>query len=351
MNARSFSISVVLFALILFGTPVWAEEDTSQASDAPPAETISVVTADDVDLEAEAPPAEATDSMVPESIVPQAENPETESADAFYQDSEEADALEEARLAWEAENLADYEKAEKLGIESKEKMGAMAMGGPGELASGTSSDAEQFPLGDRQAGSYGHSYSIKVPPGRNGMAPNIKLVYSSHRKNSWLGVGWDINMGAIRRAMKKGVDLTGDDYVYERNGGSSELVDRTSDWGANYYGAKVESGFTKYYKNPSTGGFEATGRGGTTYYFGTTVASRQTSTSNQVFKWCLDKVQDTNGNYMTLTYGKYSGEIYLARIDYTGHTSDSTTTNYISFLRQYRTDDLVSFKTNFSVRT
>ena len=57
-------------------------------------------------------------------------------------------------------------------------------------------------------------------------------------------------------------------------------------------------------------------KNGATYYFGTASASRQDNTYG-VFKWCLDKVQDSNSNYMTITYWKDQGEIYLSRIDYT----------------------------------
>lgn len=38
----------------------------------------------------------------------------------------------------------------------------------------------------------------------------------------------------------------------------------------------------------------------------------------KVFKWCLDKVVDLNGNYLTITYSKDRGQIYPKRIEYTG---------------------------------
>ena len=90
------------------------------------------------------------------------------------------------------------------------------------------------------------------------------------------------------------------------------LVSR-SDWGSNYYGAKKEGRLSKYYYNSSTGGWVVTSKNGTTYYYGTTSASRQDFNSGaNVFKWCLDKVQDLNGNTMTVTYYKDQGEILSA---------------------------------------
>jgi len=192
------------------------------------------------------------------------------------------------------------------------------------------------------------SIPIIVPPGRKGIEPRISLNYNSNTKNGWIGVGWGLDMGSIQRNTKRGVDYNANDYVITVNGSASELVSR-GDWGTNYYGAKIEGTFSRYYKNSSTGGWEVTTKDGTKYYYGTTAASRQDSGTN-VFKWCLDKVQDTNGNYLTVTYWKDQGEIYLDRIDYTGNGS-LPTTNYVKFYLESRTDAPVMYTANFSVKT
>jgi hypothetical protein len=64
----------------------------------------------------------------------------------------------------------------------------------------------------------------------------------------------------------------------------------------------------------------------------------------------LDKVQDTNGNYMTITYWKDQGEIYLDRIDYTGNASLSPT-NYVKFYLESRNDKPPMYTTNALVET
>jgi RHS repeat-associated protein len=198
---------------------------------------------------------------------------------------------------------------------------------------------------------------IEVPPGRGGITPNLTLAYRNMQKNGWLGVGWDLDMGAIQRATKFGVTypatLPGTDFVAMVNGAASELVSR-GDWGANYFGAKIEGQFSKYYYNPVTGGWEVTAKTGTKYYYGSTSASRQDSGS-QVFKWCLDKVQDKNGNYMTVSYFKENGEIYLDRIDYTGNANSTplSPTNYVKFYRDdgSRPDASDMYVPNFRVKT
>ena len=55
---------------------------------------------------------------------------------------------------------------------------------------------------------------IIVPPGRGGVAPRLVLRYNSYRGNGWLGVGWDLDLGAIQRATKHGVSYSAHDYVF-----------------------------------------------------------------------------------------------------------------------------------------
>ncbi|MBI5343478.1 MAG: VCBS repeat-containing protein [Deltaproteobacteria bacterium] len=195
------------------------------------------------------------------------------------------------------------------------------------------------------------SIPIEVPPGRNSMAPNLALTYLSQRGNGWVGVGWNIDMGAIQRSTKFGVHYNDNAFVAIANGSSSDLVPR-GDWGVNYYGAKIEGAFLKYFDNTATGGgWVVTAKNGTKYYYGSTSASRQDNNSaSTVFKWCLDKVQDTNGNYMTVSYVKDQGEIYLDRIDYTGNSGLSPT-NYVKFHREgpYNAPDM--YVPNFRVKT
>ena len=69
------------------------------------------------------------------------------------------------------------------------------------------------------------------------------------------------------------------------------------------------------------------------YYYGSKSDTRQDFVNGtKVFKWCLDKVIDTNGNYMTVSYTKDQGEVYPDRIDYTGNAAAGLSpTNYVKF--------------------
>jgi len=155
-------------------------------------------------------------------------------------------------------------------------------------------------------------------------------------------------MGAIQRSVKFGVDYSNNSYVAVANGSSSELVPR-GDWGSNYYGAKIEGGFLKYYYNSTTDGWEVIAKNGTKYFYGSTLESRQYKTPNLIYKWCLDKVEDRNGNYMSINYAQDQGEIYLDRIDYTGNASLSPS-NYVKFYREMRSDAPIMYYGNFSAK-
>jgi hypothetical protein len=57
-------------------------------------------------------------------------------------------------------------------------------------------------------GSLIYDYPLTVPPGRNGMQPNLKLSYSSQpaQQNGQLGYGWSVNIPYIERMNKLGTD-------------------------------------------------------------------------------------------------------------------------------------------------
>jgi len=236
----------------------------------------------------------------------------------------------------------DKDKAKDSKSSATTSMSMMSSGGGGgpEGVSVPIPDTFQF------TGAATIRIPIIVPPGRNGMQPNLSLVYNSYQRNGWIGVGWSLDMGSIQRSTKRGLDYNGTDFVASLNGSSSELIHVSG----GDYGAKIEESFSKYQLISATAGWVVTAKDGKKYNYGRTSDSRQENTQG-VFKWCLDKVEDTNGNFMTITYSKDQGEIYLDKIEYTHHPNLEGT-NFVAFhLEEGRPDSFAQYVTQSGVTT
>ncbi len=197
-------------------------------------------------------------------------------------------------------------------------------------------------------GTSSFSFPIAVPQGRAGIQPNLTLVYSSSTRNSIFGMGWNLDFGSIELSTKNGVpkyDGT-DNYVIIQNGSPQDLV---YDAGVGFYRPKIESGaFMKIAK--VTNGWLITDKKGSKYFFGQTNNSRQFDPANtaHIFKWTLDRVEDINGNYMTITYQTFDNQLFPQYVDYTGNVGTSEATfARISFELEDRTDPTLSYMTGF----
>ena len=209
-------------------------------------------------------------------------------------------------------------------------------------------------------GSLRYSIPILVPTGRKGMEPKPALTYRNSQKNGWLGIGWELDAGAIERSAKKGINYVGDDYILRMRGAAIELI---NDNGS--YHAKIENNFFRIKKLSAGDGrayWEVTDKSGLRYFFGQAIESRQDDpgdpTQNilpdpdKIYKWCLDRIEDPSGNYIEFSYFKHEGQIYLDQIDYTRHDT-ALPTNSVKFLRDNgtRPDAPVMYRLNFPVRT
>ncbi len=211
---------------------------------------------------------------------------------------------------------------------------------------------EQFQV-EPSSGSANLTIPIAVPSGRKGIQPNISLMYNSGSGNGPLGVGWSLELGSIQRSTKKGVphyDNT-DTFVFVQSGSSQELVNISG----NEYRPKIEGAFMKF-SYQGTSGWILTDKKGTKYCFGTTQSSQQydPNNSSRIFKWCLDKVEDLSGNYMSIEYYPNDGtnQIYPHYIYYTSKTGipDSASAR-VEFTYQPRPDTIKNYLFGFKVLT
>lgn len=206
----------------------------------------------------------------------------------------------------------------------------------------------KIPLPDLLTGSFDHAIPITVPPGRKGMQPALALNYHSSNANSWVGLGFSLNPGYIVRSTRLGPSTyndTQDTFYFITDAGTTELVNLID----NLYQAKVESGFTKFFKELD-GSWRVLGKDGSILRFGQDSNSKEISNSG-TFAWYLTKVIDINGNYIQYNYTKDQGKAYLSHIDYTGNENGTTPTNSVEFTLESRTDISSSYISTSKIAT
>ncbi|MBF0106549.1 MAG: hypothetical protein HQM16_14635 [Deltaproteobacteria bacterium] len=210
------------------------------------------------------------------------------------------------------------------------------VGGSSSSGGGQTVQADEF------TGAATYSVSLPVPPARGAIEPQINLHYNSYRKdpNSWVGYGWELDVGYIERTPKSGIiDYTEGHSFQIKLGSVSEslrlISSNLSDSALSSYGieptpnirvdeyqAKIESAFNIYLHLRTvtdTGVIKDKGwiiidKSGTRYYLGSTAAGREetsrcttggttTCASKRVAKWYLESVVDASNNRLAVTYG------------------------------------------------
>jgi len=244
---------------------------------------------------------------------------------------------------------------------------------PGNLAPSGSHSVSLY------TGAFTYSYPIAVPPGRQGIQPELQLVYNSQASNGWLGIGWDLSVGSIQRTTKNGIPKyvdAQDQFQLSVQGQSQDLIvmgSGTDTLGTfTEYRAQLENNFTRfrYYAIPKE--WRAWSKDGKCLLFKGLALN---STKNQYAYWGLHRVSDPHGNYMQINYpdpvpptiyttqpiGKYSaaavggvgGSVsYLpVSIEYTGNNNLFVAPKHqIKFFYEARPDPLTFYRAGYEQR-
>ncbi len=197
------------------------------------------------------------------------------------------------------------------------------------------------------------SYPIEIPPGRNGMHPQLAVQYNSSGGNGWMGVGWDLPMQTVSIDTRWGVprySSTEETETYLLNGEQltpvahrDTLQPRTAD---KIFHTRIEGQFRKIIRHgdlPDNYWWEVIDKNGTRFFYGggpdtnggsggPTTNSTLVDASGNIGKWSLREVRDTNGNFTKYTCvresdsglgdgtgGVQGSQLYLQTITYSGH--------------------------------
>lgn len=189
---------------------------------------------------------------------------------------------------------------------------------------------------DVSGGAASYSIPINLPPGINGIVPEISINYNSASGKGLLGFGWHISgTSEIRRGNKNhvfdgwpdAVNLTSNDRLfldgqgmYPYNGGNLQSQ--------SLYKTQQES-FQRI-EMLTSGGFEVQEKNGLKRLYGINNDRRINLSpgqgqSNVPYVWLLERVVDINGNYIEYEYDNdsYKNEAPIKKIRYTGNIEET----------------------------
>jgi RHS repeat-associated protein len=163
------------------------------------------------------------------------------------------------------------------------------------------------------------SYPIQLPPGRNGMQPQLGLSYDSSGGIGWVGLGWDLATAAVTVDTRWGVpryEAAAETETYGLNGVQLTPVAHRGQPAARtpekLFHARVEGQFRKIVRHgtgPTNYWWEVTDKDGTRSFYGgnpdtggPAADSRLTDGNGNVFMWALRETRDLHGNGVSYTY-------------------------------------------------
>lgn len=254
---------------------------------------------------------------------------------------------------------ASWSAADKSGV------GASAInlpGGPGSISGLGGSFEASLNSG---VGSY--SVAIDIPPGVNGLTPQIALSYSSGGGNGMCGMGWSLPCDFVQRNTEDGLPSYGADEGYIASTGE-DLVRIFDDarWpDREFYLQRRENALTRYEMKTAAAPdgqdyWEAVGKDGTQLIFGVSVEARVSDPGDpsHIYRWMLEEVVDPFGNRMTYHWFKDGNQPYLQEIRYAYQDPQSTVYNSVHFIydntlstEQQRPDVLSDYRTTFELVT
>lgn len=215
---------------------------------------------------------------------------------------------------------------------------------------------------DEFSGAAALGYGFDLPPGRNGIQPQLSISYHSQNQDheNLAGFGWSLNIPEISRSMRLGSDrmYSVNEYNLKLEGKAVTLLPISlSDGVHGLFGAEVEDNFWQA-NFELNGSWRIRTKSGLSYNFGSSTTSRQED-AVKVYKWLLENIEDQHGNTVEYEYYKDSGQIYPSRIIYTNNKGNKDGQNEVRFQPFYqgpaaaniRPDKIFSYQPGFYSET
>jgi RHS repeat-associated protein len=205
-------------------------------------------------------------------------------------------------------------------------------------------------------GAFNFSIPIPVPPGIQGMQPDLTLAYSSQQSNGVLGTGWSLaGLPAIERAKRtRATDGINGTIAYDQNDRLAlqgrRLIVTSGQYlaaGSTYH-TEVESWQLVTANGQAGSGpqsFTVQTKDGKTLQLGGTADSGAAAAGrSDIRQWGVSSVTDLNGNTMTVSYsgdplntGTSDYQLYPVEIAYTSNGAQQAN-RFVKFVYAARPD-------------
>ncbi len=255
---------------------------------------------------------------------------------------------------------------------------------------GTSAQAIALPTGGGALQGIGESFSpdlftgtgnvtvpIELPPGRNGLAPQLALGYSTSNGNGPFGLGWSLSVPAITRRTSRGVpryrDGAADPSRHDvfRLSGADDLVPvSVPEPGVTRFRPRTEGLFARIDRRRVGGEdvWRVSATDGLVNLFGArdpegtdaAVVAHPVDRS-KVFSWNLSQTTDPFGNRIEYRYlrdrgserGRLWDQLYLREIRYVDVEEQGRTRFLVTvaFIYEERPDPFSDHRAGFEIRT
>lgn len=218
--------------------------------------------------------------------------------------------------------------------------------------------ATQTSYGVSAAGVFQFSVPIVVPPGRNGVQPNLSLGYSSSGGNGIAGVGWGVSgLPSITRCGRtfatngiRGGVLHDNNDRFCLNGNQLILTSGQYGQGGSEYRTEIEqfakieaigNGSVDLNGGSSPSAWKVWAKDGSIYFYGAPGNSDHSAQfklpgSQSIHSWQLARMQDRFGNYYEVSY--YSDNGRVEKIEYTLHDNIASSGQAVTFNYETRPD-------------
>lgn len=214
------------------------------------------------------------------------------------------------------------------------------------------------------AGGASYNIPIAVPPGTNGLAPQLALTYNSQTGNGVAGYGWGVAGGSsIIRVQKNWynddkvvspITFTNSD-AFALDGQRLVLIGG----GGGFSGREYRTEDETFVRIRTNSGFVVETKDGLRKEYGLTWDSRVLSNDGAVLEYKLNKIQDNFGNYMLFKYSNLittssnkNGQNCLTEIHYTGNgNTGQIPYNKVLFSYKVRDDKNVYYQSGTALPT